>query len=79
MDSWLYRPLWIIVLSLTVLGPFAIPLVQRSPYLSPAGKKIMNLAIVLYTVLVLIASIYLVLFFLSYFSNLATTLDSGLF
>jgi hypothetical protein len=31
--AWYYRPLWIVVLALTVLGPFAVVLIMRTPRL----------------------------------------------
>ncbi len=31
--AWYYRPLWIAVLALTVLGPFAVVLIMRTPRL----------------------------------------------
>jgi hypothetical protein len=38
-DPWLYRPVTIVLLSLFVLGPLALPLALRSPYLSPRGRR----------------------------------------
>lgn len=43
---WYYRPLWIAVLSLTVLGPFALPLIWRTPRLSRAGKWLASAALI---------------------------------
>jgi hypothetical protein len=44
--AWYYRPLWIVVLALTVLGPFALPLVWRTPRLDRTARWIASLAIV---------------------------------
>ena len=33
-DHWYFRPLWIVVMTLTVAGPFTLPLVWRSPSFS---------------------------------------------
>ena len=44
--AWYYRPLWIAVLSLTVLGPFALPLIWRTPRLDRAGKWIASLMVI---------------------------------
>lgn len=43
--EWYYRPLWIGVLALTVLGPFALLLVWRTPRLNYTGRWIISLAI----------------------------------
>ena len=44
--GWYYRPLWIVVLALTALGPLALPLVWRTPRLDRTAKWIASLAIV---------------------------------
>jgi hypothetical protein len=36
--AWYYRPLWIVLLALTALGPFAVVLIMRTPRLSPGAK-----------------------------------------
>jgi len=36
--AWYYRPLWIVVLALTALGPFAVVLIMRSPRLDRTTK-----------------------------------------
>jgi hypothetical protein len=46
--AWYYRPLWIVVLTLTALGPFAIVLIMRTPRLSPAAKWIASVALILF-------------------------------
>ena len=51
--GWLYRPTTLVLLAFLVIGPFAIPLVVRSPYLSRTGKIILNLSIIIYTILLL--------------------------
>lgn len=37
---WYYHPGWITVLALFAAGPFVLPLVWKSPKISPTGKKI---------------------------------------
>jgi hypothetical protein len=44
--AWYYRPLWIVVLALTALGPFVLPLVWRTPSLGRQGKWLLSLAVV---------------------------------
>lgn len=44
--AWYYRPAWIVLLGLTVLGPFALPLVWRTPRLSRTGKWATSVALV---------------------------------
>lgn len=48
--AWYYRPLWIVVLTLTALGPFAVILIWRTPRLSPAAKWIASIAVIAVTV-----------------------------
>lgn len=43
---WLYHPIAIILLAFFILGPFALPLVWRSPYMGTKGKWILSLAII---------------------------------
>lgn len=52
-DTWYYQAGWILFLALTVLGPFALPLVWRSTRLSRSDKWILGLAIAAYSVFVL--------------------------
>ena len=44
--AWYYRPLWIAILSLTMLGPFALPLIWRTPRLSRSAKWLASAALV---------------------------------
>lgn len=36
--AWYYRPLWIVLLALTALGPFAVVLIMRTPLLDRNTK-----------------------------------------
>jgi hypothetical protein len=53
--DWHYRPWAIAALALLFLGPFAIPLVWRSPYLARRDRWIATALIALYTLLLLYA------------------------
>lgn len=44
--AWYYRPLWILVLALTALGPFAVVLIMRTPRLGRTAKWVASLALV---------------------------------
>jgi len=44
--AWYYRPVWIAVLALTALGPFAVVLIMRTPRLSPAAKWVASVGLV---------------------------------
>lgn len=48
--AWYYRPLGIVVLALTALGPFVLPLVWRSPRLDRNGKWIASAGVIGFTV-----------------------------
>ena len=43
---WYYRPVWLVLLGLTVLGPFVLPLVWRSPRLDRTGKWLVTAIVV---------------------------------
>jgi lipopolysaccharide export LptBFGC system permease protein LptF len=47
--AWYYRPFWIAVLALTALGPFALPLVWRTPRLDRTGKVIASVIVIALT------------------------------
>ena len=48
--AWYYKPVGIVVLTLFVLGPLSLPLVWRSPVISPRGRWIGTALIIAYTV-----------------------------
>jgi len=48
-EAWYYQPIWIIVLALFVLGPFALVLVWKSPKMGVTVKIVMAVAILIYT------------------------------
>ena len=52
-DTWYFQAGWILFLALTVLGPFALPLVWRSPHLNRSQKWAVGGVIALYSALVL--------------------------
>jgi len=43
---WYYRPVWLVLLGLTVLGPFVLPLVWRSPRLSRTERWVVSAVVV---------------------------------
>ena len=46
MVPWYYRPVWLVLLGLTVLGPFVLPLVWRSPRLSRTERWVVSAVVV---------------------------------
>jgi hypothetical protein len=48
--QWYYRPVWIMVLTVTALGPLSLFLVWRTPRLSQTGRWIATVLIVGVTV-----------------------------
>jgi len=63
-DPFYYHPVWILLLALLVLGPFALGLVWRSQQMTRAVKYVMTAIILAYTAVtfyagyVIIAAIY---------------------
>jgi len=50
-SPWYYEPVWILILAFAVLGPFALPLVWRTPKLGLGSKWLVTLGVALYTAL----------------------------
>jgi hypothetical protein len=48
--SWYYRPLWIVALALTALGPFVLPLIWKTPRLDRTGKWLASAIVIMFTV-----------------------------
>lgn len=48
--AWYYTPAGITLLTLFVLGPLALPLVWRSPAISPRGRRIGTALVLAYTI-----------------------------
>ena len=44
--AWYYRPLWIALLALTALGPFAVILIWRTPRLGRSAKWLASVALI---------------------------------
>lgn len=47
--QWYYRPVWIALLTLTVMGPLVLPLIWRTPLLGRVGKVIASLLVIALT------------------------------
>jgi hypothetical protein len=50
--QWYYRPLWIALLAMLALGPFALPLVWRTPALGRGGRWALTAFVLAFTALV---------------------------
>lgn len=48
--KWYYRPVWIALLALTALGPFALLLIWRTPALGRTSKWVASFALLALTV-----------------------------
>lgn len=46
---WYYSPVWIGVLAVFALGPFVLPIVWKSPKLTPAARWVWTALIALFT------------------------------
>ena len=51
--AWYYKPPGIVLLTLFVLGPLSLPLVWRSPVISPRGRWVGTALIVAYTIVLI--------------------------
>lgn len=49
--AWYHKPVWIAVLAFLVLGPFALPLVWRSPAIGENGRILWTIGILVWTAL----------------------------
>lgn len=78
-DSKFYQPVWIIVLTLTVLGPLAIPLAWKSPHLTRNGKIAMISFIIGISALVLLLVAYLTIIIFRYYMDMQSQMDDLIF
>ncbi len=53
-STWYYEPLWIWILGLFVLGPFALPLAWRSPRMPTRQKLTFSVAVTALTTLLVV-------------------------
>jgi len=72
---WYYHPLWIIILTVTVAGPFTLPLVWRSPKLDRRARWLMTAGIVLFTLFFLFYTWRVVNLVLGHISEISGELD----
>jgi hypothetical protein len=55
--KWYLRPIGIVLLLFFVLGPFALPLLYKSPKFSKTFKIVLTVALMIYTAYLIIASV----------------------
>ncbi len=72
---WYYKPVWILLLTLTVLGPFSIPLVLRSPLMNRKQKIAANVAIALFSAFLIAALYRLFIFMLDQWRSIGSVFD----
>jgi hypothetical protein len=48
-EAWYYHPVWVLVLALLVLGPFALILIWKSSRMGRTTKIVMAIVILIYT------------------------------
>lgn len=70
-DPFYYHPVWILVLALTVLGPFALALVWRSRRMGPAMKAVLAAIILVYSAITFYAAWKLFAILYEHFSLLS--------
>lgn len=54
--AWYYQPLFVLIMLFFVLGPFGLPLLYKSPCFAKAWKIILTIAVVLFTVYLVVFS-----------------------
>lgn len=74
-DGWYYSPIWIVILTLTVLGPLAIPLVLKSPRLDRNGKIMMMTFVLAYSLLVVYSLYAMTVLIVHEFSSISGQMD----
>ncbi len=57
--KWYLRPLGVLVLLFVVLGPFALPLLYKSPKFNKTLKIILTIAVIIYTSYLIFVSVEL--------------------
>jgi hypothetical protein len=67
---WYFRPFWIVFMTLTVLGPFTLPLVWRSPALSRSQRWGLTAFIVGISIFVLWLFYLMVVFSIQWFNEI---------
>jgi hypothetical protein len=55
--KWYLRPIGVILLLFFVLGPFGLPLLYKSPKFSKTLKIVLTIAVMIYTLYLIIASV----------------------
>ena len=55
--KWYYRPIPVLVLLFIVIGPFALPLLYKSPHFSKFWKVLLTILVVIFTGYLIWASI----------------------
>ena len=55
--KWYYRPIPVLVLLFIVIGPFALPLLYKSPHFSKCWKVLLTILVVIFTGYLIWASI----------------------
>ena len=72
--AWYYRPIWILVLTFTVLGPLALVLVWRSPVMGRRSKCTVATVILVLTAVACCLSWQLVVAATNYWKQVSTEL-----
>ena len=54
---WYYRPIPVLVLLFVVIGPFALPLLYKSPHFSKFWKFFLTIVVVIFTCYLIWASV----------------------
>ena len=77
--AWYYHPVWILILTLTVLGPLAIPLALRSPLINRRQRIALTVAIAIFSVFLIVQLYHVVTYVMGQWSSLNAALgDTGL-
>lgn len=74
-SAWYYHPMWILLLALFVIGPFALPLVWKSSRMNSSEKALMAVVILANTIFVLYFTYWLMGFFMKFLNDLRDVME----
>jgi len=72
---WYLQPVWIILLTFTVLGPFGLPLIWKTPKMSRGLKVVLTSITLAFTIVLVYAAYWVMAFLFQYYGQLNEQLN----